>query len=465
MVQVPGPFKTPPSMKLDPKPLAEVPDTALQADDGDAAAGAVAGAAADPAAGADASNAAGAAPGTAASRAVPAAASLATPLRKASRRSEIPVFEVMQITDEVARRRHAGHDVVSLCAGEPSARPAPGTLQPAGYTGPLGTTPLREAIAGHYREWYGVDVDPSRVAVTTGSSGAFQLVFLTAFDPGDRVALVSPGYPAYKNILSALGVEVVEIATGLDTRYQPTPELLEAAVRERGDLAGVIVASPANPTGTMLGRAELQALVDWCARHGARFISDEIYHGISYAPDCPDRRGVSAVELNDDSIVINSFSKYWGMTGWRLGWALLPEDLIAPFEALASNFALSPPAPAQELAMRAFTAETYAERDRVVDGFAKARALILDAAPSLNWGTAAPSDGAFYYYSELGPQLERFADSSSYARALLEGANVAVVPGGDFDPVAGHRAVRLSYAAGEPAVAEALDRIIRFQQG
>ncbi|GAA1327708.1 pyridoxal phosphate-dependent aminotransferase [Leucobacter albus] len=458
MVQVPGPFKTPPSLKLDPKPLAEVPARALSAEGADAGGGAAGGGTAGGGA-AGGGTAGGGAAGGGAAGGRPGAA----PARPASRRSEIPVFEVMQITDEVARRRHAGHDVVSLCAGEPSARPAPGTLQPAGYTGPLGTTPLREAIAGHYRDWYGVEIDPGRVAVTTGSSGAFQLVFLTAFDQGDRVALVSPGYPAYKNILSALGVEVVEIATGPDTRYQPTPELLEAAARERGDLAGVIVASPANPTGTMLGRAELQALVDWCARHGARFISDEIYHGISYAEPGPDQRGVSAVELHGDAIVINSFSKYWGMTGWRLGWALLPEDLVAPFEALASNFALSPPAPAQELAMRAFSAETYGERDGVVAGFARARALILDAAPALGWGTAAPSDGAFYYYSELGPQLERFGDSSSYARALLEGADVAVVPGGDFDPVAGHRAVRLSFAAGEAAVAEALERIIRFQ--
>ena len=425
MVKVPGPFKTPPSIKLDPNPLAEVPAEPLS----------------------------------------PAQGSARAPLT-ASRRSEIPVFEVMQITDEVARRRHAGHDVVSLCAGEPSARPAPGTLQPAGYTGPLGTTPLREAIAGHYRSWYGVEVDPARVAVTTGSSGAFQLVFLTAFDPGDRVALVSPGYPAYRNILTALGIQVVEIASGPATRYQPTPELLDEAVREYGDLAGLIVASPANPTGTMLGRTELAALTAWCSARGVRFISDEIYHGITFAdPAVPqrDRRGVSAIELDNEAIVINSFSKYWGMTGWRLGWALLPEDMVAPFEALASNFALSPPAPAQELAMRSFSDETYEERDRVVEGFARARALILEAESSLNWGTAAPSDGAFYYYSELGPQLERFGDSSSYARALLEGADVAVVPGGDFDPVAGHRAVRLSYAAGEAAVAEALDRIIRFQ--
>lgn len=370
----------------------------------------------------------------------------------------------MRITDEIARRRAAGHDVVSLCAGEPSARPVPGTVTPAGYTGPLGTTPLREAIAGHYRGWYGVEIDPGRIAVTTGSSGAFQLVFLAAFDPGDRVALASPGYPAYRNILAALGVTVVEIPTGIETRYQPTPELLDAAEAEHGPLAGLIVASPANPTGTMLGRNELAELVGWCRAHGTRFISDEIYHGITFSPaDDPDHRGVTAAELDTEAIVINSFSKYWGMTGWRLGWAVLPENLVTPIEALASNFALSPPAPAQELALTAFTEETYAERDAVVAGFANARALILAAEPRLNWGAAAPADGAFYYYSELGPQLERYGSATAYARALLEQANVAIVPGVDFDPVAGDRAVRLSYAAGEAAVAEALDRILRFQ--
>lgn len=370
----------------------------------------------------------------------------------------------MRITDEIARRRAEGRDVVSLCAGEPSARPVPGTLQAAGYTGPLGTTPLREAIASHYRAWYGVEVDAKQIAVTTGSSGAFQLVFLAAFDPGDRVALASPGYPAYRNILAALGVQVIEIATGIDTRYQPTPALLDEAVAEHGPLTGLIVASPANPTGTMLDRAELTALVEWCRRNGTRFVSDEIYHGITFPePGARDPRGVTAVELDRESVVINSFSKYWGMTGWRLGWAILPEQLLAPFEALASNFALSPPAPAQELALTAFTEQTYAERDAIVAGFARARALILEVQDDLNWGVAAPADGAFYYYSELGQQLERYGNATDYARALLEQADVAIVPGVDFDPVAGDRAVRLSYAAGEAAVAEALDRILRFQ--
>lgn len=383
----------------------------------------------------------------------------------ASDRSRIPAFEVMRITGEIERGRAAGRDIVSLCAGEPSARAIPGTLRAAGYTSPLGTAPLREAIAGHYANWYGITVDPARVAVTTGSSGAFQLSFLAAFDPGDRVALAVPGYPAYRNILTALGVQVVDLVATHQTRYQPTPAMLDAAEAEHGPLAGLVLASPANPTGTMLDRAEIEAIVRWCRSHGTRLVSDEIYHGITYpAAGAADPRGVCAWEFGDDAIIVNSFSKYWGMTGWRLGWALLPEELVAPFEALASNFALSPPAPAQQIALDAFTEESYAERDAVVGGFARARSLILDAEADLNWGPAAPSDGAFYYYSELGPQLDRHPDSVAYARALLDGADVAVVPGIDFDPVGGGTAVRLSYAAGESAVAEALERILRFQK-
>lgn len=379
----------------------------------------------------------------------------------ASKRSSVPTFEVMRITDEIAIRRLAGHDVVSLCAGEPSARPAPETLQPAGYTGPLGTMLMREAIARHYANWYGVALDPRRVAVTTGSSGAFQLVFLTAFDAGARVALATPGYPAYANILRALGVEVIEIPTGADTRYQPTPQLLDEAVTLHGPLDGLVVASPANPTGSMLSARELAALVEWCRARSVRLISDEIYHGIVYSEE--HGRGATVCALDPNAIAINSFSKYWGMTGWRLGWAILPDALVDRVEALASNFSLSPPAPAQQLALSAFTPETYAERDEIVAGFARTRARILEAAPRLRWGQAAPSDGAFYYYADLGPQLDHFGDSVSYARALLEQADVAVVPGVDFDPTHGDRSIRLSYAAGEAAVAEALGRITRFQ--
>lgn len=323
-------------------------------------------------------------------------------MRRPMRRPEIPPFTVMQITNDIAERRAAGQEVISLCAGEPSAMPKPGALQAAGYTGPLGRIALREAIAAHTERWYGCTIDPHRIAVTTGSSGAFQLVFLAAFHPGDRVALASPGYPAYRNMLRVLGIEVVELDTSLAEKYQPTVRSLEAAVREGGPLDGLMLASPANPTGAMLNRSEIEALVAWCENSGTQLISDEIYHGITYGNRAdPDARGVSVASLSNSAIVVNSFSKYWGMTGWRLGWAVLPESLVARVESLASNFALAPPSPAQELAMQAFSPATYAERDRVVDGFKEARSHLLRAAPELGWGNAVPPDGAFYYYTEL----------------------------------------------------------------
>ena len=378
----------------------------------------------------------------------------------------------MDVLDRVAVLRAEGRDVISLCAGEPSGG-APSLVSRAAaelhasgraltYTSALGIRELRAELAGHYRRWYGLDVDPARVAVTTGSSGAFVLGFLAAFEAGDRVALARPGYPAYRNILRALGCEVVEIDCGPEVRFQPTPELLDAA-QAAGPLAGLIVASPANPTGTMVDRAELTAISEWCAAHGVRLVSDEIYHGVTYPePGAADPRGVCAWEIDDTAIVISSFSKYWGMTGWRLGWMLLPEDLARPVDALAGNVALCPPAPAQYAAVPAFAEESYVECDGAVEEFARTRKLLLDNVARLGWGTAAPADGAFYYWADLGSRLERWGSSAAYAKALLEEAGVAITPGGDFDDRAGARSVRLSFAAGSLAVGEAIDRIAAF---
>ena len=389
-----------------------------------------------------------------------------------SRRSQVAPFEVMDVLDRVAVLRAQGRDIVSLCAGEPSGG-APTLVSEAAarihasgraltYTSALGTHELRAEIAAHYGRWYGVDVDPARVAVTTGSSGGFVLSFLAAFEAGDRVALARPGYPAYRNILRALGCEVVEIDCGPGTRYQPTPELLDAA-QEQGPLAGLVLASPANPTGTMVDRAELAAVSAWCAAHGVRLVSDEIYHGVTYPePGAEDPRGVCAWELDDSAVVVSSFSKYWGMTGWRLGWLLLPADLARPVDALAGNVALCPPAPAQYAAVSAFAKESYAECDEAVAEFARTRKLLLDNAARLGWGEAAPPDGAFYYWAGIGPQLERWGGSRAYASALLEEAGVAITPGVDFDDRAGERSVRLSFAAGSTAVGEAIDRIAAF---
>jgi aspartate/methionine/tyrosine aminotransferase len=401
-----------------------------------------------------------------------------SPRFAASSRSQVPPFAVMDILARVDALRAQGRDVVSLCAGEPSGG-APAAVsaraaqihasgRPLTYTPALGIAELRSAIAGHYRRWYGLDVAPANVAVTTGSSGAFVLSFLAAFEAGDRVALARPGYPAYRNILAALGCEVVELDAGPETRFQPSPAMLDAAASERGPLAGLVLASPANPTGTMVDRAELTALTDWCAANGVRLVSDEIYHGITYpdagaVADEHSPRGVCAWELDREAIVISSFSKYWGMTGWRLGWMLAPEELVSAVDALAGNVALCPPAPSQLAAVEAFSPESYAQADAWVAGYSRTRRTLLEALPRLGWGPAAPADGAFYLYAELGAHLDRFGDSREYARALLEAEGVALVPGTDFDGVHGARAVRLSFAAGQAAVETSIERILRFQ--
>jgi aspartate/methionine/tyrosine aminotransferase len=388
-----------------------------------------------------------------------------------SSRSAVPPFEVMTVLDRVATLRAAGRDVISLCAGEPAGG-APSAVnaeaarlhaegRPFGYTPALGIRPLREALSGHYRRWYGVELDPARVAVTTGSSGGFLLAFLAAFEPGDRVALARPGYPAYRNILTSLGCEVVDIDCGPEVRFQPTVELLAAAHAER-PLSGLVLASPANPTGTMVSRAELRDLVAWCDGHGVLLVSDEIYHGVTYPPGAD--RGASALEVSDGAVVVSSFSKYWGMTGWRLGWLVLPEDLAPAVDALAGNLALCPPAPAQYAALRAFDDSSYAECDAAVADFAAARDVLLANEARLSWGVAAPADGAFYYYADLGPQLDRWGTSAAYASALLEATGVAVTPGRDFDARLGDRTVRISFAAGSAAITEAVERIVAFQR-
>lgn len=395
------------------------------------------------------------------------------PLTVASR-AQVPPFQVMDILARVAELRAAGRDVISLCAGEPSGGAPTGVSEraaaihgsgvPLTYTPALGIAELRNAIAGHYRRWYGLAMPTANVAVTTGSSGAFMLVFLAAFNPGDRVALARPGYPAYRNILRAFGIEVVELDCGPETRYQPTPRQLDAATAEHGPLAGLMLASPANPTGTMVSRGELTDLTAWCSRNGVRLVSDEIYHGITYpAVGDPDPRGVCAWELDRSGVVISSFSKYWGMTGWRLGWAVVPDDLLPAVDALAGNVALCPPAPAQMAAVEAFTEDSYRQAQGFVDEFAVTRSVLLESLPQLGWGPAAPADGAFYLYADLGAALAGFEDSTAYCAALLEEEGVALVPGGDFDGAGGRRAVRLSFAAGREAVSEAVERIVRFQ--
>lgn len=386
---------------------------------------------------------------------------------RASTRSAVPPFAVMEILDAVQRRRDAGLDVFPLCAGEPGGgaptdvRERAGALltggAPLGYTPALGLPVLRRALAGHYRRWYGLEIDPERVAVTTGSSGAFVLAFLAAFGPGDRVALARPGYPAYKNILRALGCEVVEVSCGAAERYQPTPERLDEVVRAGGPLNGVVLASPANPTGTMVSADELRVLSGWCAAHDARLVSDEIYHGVVAGT-----REQSCAWVHDErAIVISSFSKYWGMTGWRLGWALLPEELVGPVDALAGNLALCPPTLAQHAAVDAFSERSYAEAEAAASRYRDHRELLLDRLPALGWGATAPADGAFYLYADITERIRAAgdADAVAWCRRLLDETGVALTPGADFDDVDGTQWVRLSYAADTGTLESGLVRL------
>ena len=385
-----------------------------------------------------------------------------------SHRAAVPPFAVMSILNRVAALRAQGRDIISLCAGEPS-QGAPSDVRrraaelmvdhtPLGYSETFGIKPLRREIAAHYRRWYALDIDVDQIALTTGSSGAFLLGFLAAFDHGDRIALTRPGYPAYRNILTSLGCQVIELPCGPAQRFQPSVEMLERA-HTAGPLAGLVVASPANPTGTMIAPDHLAQLARWCRDHEVRLVSDEIYHGVTdhtVAASC-------AWEHDREAIVISSFSKYWGMTGWRLGWSLVPSDLTAVFDAIAGNYALCPPVPAQHAAIAAFTEESYREADAAVAAFGDARAIVLDAIDDLGWTSVAPADGAFYVYAGIAGQLGPYTDSEAWCAALLEHHGVALTPGTDFDQRDGGTAVRLSLAAGPEAVAAAIIRILRFQ--
>ena len=374
---------------------------------------------------------------------------------KVASRGSVPPFIVMDVLRAANERAAAGEHVLHLEVGQPgTAAPRP-VIEAAkraleadriGYSDALGLAPLRRRIARHYREAYGVEVDPGRLMVTPGSSGGFLLGFLAAFDVGDRVALAAPGYPAYRNILKALGVEPVLLPTDMEHRFQPTPELLDAVA---GPLHGLIVASPSNPTGTMLDRAEFAALADVCRERSIRLVSDEIYHGIGYGMEA-----ISALELTQDAIVINSFSKYYSMTGWRLGWMVLPEDLRRPVECLGQNFFVSAPTLSQFAGEVAF--DCRAELDSYVAAYARNRALLLKDLPQAGFDKLAPADGAFYLYADITHLTN---DSDAFCKRMLAETGVATTPGIDFDPERGNRFVRFSFAGPEAEIAEAVERL------
>ncbi len=377
---------------------------------------------------------------------------------KVAKRGAVAPFYAMEVLKAANRREAAGGDVLHMEVGQPSAGAPQRVIEAAkraldrnriGYTDALGIAPLRERIARHYRDYYGVEVAAERVVVTTGSSGGLLLSFLAAFDAGDRVALVQPGYPAYRNILLAHGIEAVLLEAGPETRFQPSVEMLEA---EGGRLDGVVVASPANPTGTMLSAEALKALVDYCAERRIRLFSDEIYHGITY-----EGRAETALSLSQDAVVLNSFSKYYCMTGWRLGWLVLPEDLVRPVERLAQSLFISSPTVAQIVAVEVF--DCAQELDANVARYARNRALLLAELPKAGFDKLAPADGAFYLLADVGRLTN---DSQEFCRRMLEETGVATTPGVDFDVARGQAYVRFSFAGSEQDMAEAAARLGRW---
>jgi len=380
---------------------------------------------------------------------------------KRSARGQVPPFIVMDVMAEANRREAAGEDVLHLEVGQPSTGAPSGVIEVAqaaliddklGYTEALGIDPLRARIAQYYGDTHDIDLAADRVVVTTGSSGGFMLAFLSAFDVGDRVALADPGYPAYRNTLAALGIEAVAIPTTIADRYQPTPELLDWVVEETGALDGLIVASPANPTGTMLPPAEMKALAAYCDANGIRLISDEIYHGITY-----ESAGATALNFTDNAFIVNSFSKYYSMTGWRVGWMVIPEDLHRSVECLAQNLFISVPALSQRAACAAF--ECTEELDVNVARYAANRELLLRELPKAGLDRLAPADGAFYIYAEVGHLTN---DSEAFCRRILAETGVAMAPGTDFDRDRGRATMRISFAGDTPTMAEAAVRLQRW---
>jgi aspartate/methionine/tyrosine aminotransferase len=376
-----------------------------------------------------------------------------------SRRSAVEPFHAMDVLAEANRLNALGKPVISMAVGQPSD-PAPKPVLEAarralehgrlGYTDALGIGVLRKRIARFYQEHYGVKVDPARVAVTTGSSSGFNLAFLAMFDAGDRVAITRPGYPAYRNIMAALGIEVVEIPIGPGEGSLTAKRLEE--IHNIKPLKGLLFASPANPTGAVMPAEELRALVLAAESLGIAVISDEIYHRLSHVgPD------LTALSISDNVTIVNSFSKYYCMTGWRIGWMVLPEALVRPIERIAQSLYISPPELSQIAAAEAFSAT--AELEAVKARYGESRLLLMDRLPRLGLKLAAPMDGAFYAWCDVSRLTD---DSMAFAKKMLAETFVAATPGHDFDPVNGRRFMRFSYAGAPNDIAEALDRVEKW---
>jgi aspartate/methionine/tyrosine aminotransferase len=372
-----------------------------------------------------------------------------------AQRGAISPFMVMDVMRAANERAAAGGDVIHLEVGQPSGQ-APAAVRaaahaaleshPLGYTDALGLPGLRERIAHHYRHAYDVVVRPEQVAVTTGSSGGFVLAFLAAFGAGARVAVAAPGYPAYRNILKAFDIECVPVPVGPASRWQLTAAVLDTVP---GPLDGVVVASPSNPTGSMLSPREVADLAVWCETRRVRLISDEIYHGITYGA-----AAASAAGLAPHAVVVNSFSKYYAMTGWRLGWLVLPPDLVRAVECLQQNLFISPPTLSQIAAAAVF--DCIPELDARVAAYRTNRDILLEELPKAGFARLAPSDGAFYLYADVADLTD---DSPAFCRRMLAETGVAVTPGTDFDPFGGGRTLRFSFAGAEADMVEAAARL------
>jgi aspartate/methionine/tyrosine aminotransferase len=379
------------------------------------------------------------------------------PRLQPSRRSAVPSFIVMDVMQAAAAREAAGDKVIHMEVGQPGTAAPRGALAAAGraierdtlgYTLALGMPALRERIARYYAERYGVNVSADQIVVTTGSSGGFVLAFLALFDAGARVGLPSPGYPCYRHILTSLGQEPVLLGTGEASRWMPSGSDIDAAAAQSA-IAGVVVASPANPTGTMLEPARLADIAAACRRNRIWLVSDEIYHGLTYGT-----REETALAHTDEAIIVNSFSKYFSMTGWRIGWLVVPPALVRPIERLAQNLYISPPAVAQVAALGAFDSIDELEANRRV--YAENRALLLDEFPKAGLGRMAPADGAFYLYVDVSEFTD---DSLAFTKDMLAEIGIAATPGIDFDAERGQHYVRFCYAGTTADMAEAARRL------
>jgi aspartate/methionine/tyrosine aminotransferase len=378
---------------------------------------------------------------------------------KIGRNASAPPFMVMDVIAAANARQAAlppgAPHVIHMEVGQPSTGAPAGALRAVqsafatgkalGYTEAFGNPSLRARISQHYADWYRLDVPASRIAVTTGASGGFPLAFLAAFDPGDRVALAAPYYPPYVNILHALGLTPVVLQAAELDRFQPTVALLDALDPPPD---GLIVASPCNPAGTMLHPDEFLRIAAWCGAHRVRLISDEIYHGLTY-----DNPMTTAAQF-DGAIVINSFSKYFSMTGWRVGWMVLPEDLRRPVECLAQNFFISAPHVSQVAAEAAF--DCHEELSANVARYRASRAHLLRALPAAGFDRLSPAEGAFYVFADVSA---RTSNSVAFCARMLEEIGVAAAPGADFDALRGHGFVRFSYCGAEADMREATRRL------